>query len=69
MVGLAEEELDTFVSSFLAVRMAYTVAYITTSTQAPTLIRSGLWVAGLSLCFRVILRSAAVMDGGSGARL
>ena len=62
MAGLAAEELDTFVAFFFAVRIAYTVAYITTSTQAPTLIRSGLWVAGISLCFRVILRSAAVID-------
>jgi hypothetical protein len=42
MAGLKEAELTTFVSYFLAIHVAYTVAYITTSSQAPTFIRSGL---------------------------
>ena len=65
MAGLAQNELAKFGASFLAVRIAYTIAYtiayITTSTQAPTLIRSSLWIAGVSLCFRTIIRAAGVM--------
>ncbi|RYN94955.1 hypothetical protein AA0121_g181 [Alternaria tenuissima] len=61
MAGLAQNELAKFGASFLAVRIAYTIAYITTSTQAPTLIRSSLWIAGVSLCFRTIIRAAGAM--------
>jgi uncharacterized MAPEG superfamily protein len=61
MAGLAQNELAKFGAWFLAVRIAYTVAYIMTSTQAPTLIRSSLWIAGVSLCFRTIIRAAGAM--------
>jgi uncharacterized MAPEG superfamily protein len=61
MAGPKKDELDAFVTYFMAVRVAYTVAYITTSTLGPTLIRSGLWIAGLSLCIRTIVRAAAAM--------
>lgn len=61
MTGLAQDELATFSTAFLAVRVAYTVAYITTSAQAPTLVRSGLWIAGVSMCFRTIIRAAGAM--------
>ena len=61
MAGLGQNELAKFGAWFLTVRIAYTVAYITTSTQAPTLIRSSLWIAGVSLCFRTIIRAAGVM--------
>jgi hypothetical protein len=61
MAGLKQEELTTFVSYFLAVRVAYTVAYVTTSTQGPTFIRSALFIAGLSLCLRTVIRAAAAM--------
>ena len=65
MAGLKQDELSTFASYILAVRIAYTIAYVTTSTQGPTFVRSGLYIAGLSLCLRVIIRAAAVM--GSNA--
>ncbi|CAN9157975.1 unnamed protein product [Alternaria sp. RS040] len=61
MAGLAQSELAEFGAWCLAVRIAYTVAYITTSTQAPTLIRSSLWIAGVSLCFRTIIQAAGAM--------
>ncbi|KAI4641644.1 hypothetical protein J4E93_007742 [Alternaria ventricosa] len=61
MAGLPQGELASFSASFLAVRVAYTAAYITTSTQAPTLVRSGLWIASVSMCFRTIIRAAGAM--------
>ncbi|KAI4947517.1 hypothetical protein J4E91_006337 [Alternaria rosae] len=61
MAGLPQDELAMFSASFLATRVAYTAAYITTSTQAPTLVRSGLWIASVSLCFRTIIRAAGAM--------
>ncbi|KAB2101504.1 hypothetical protein AG0111_0g10236 [Alternaria gaisen] len=61
IAGLGQNELAKLAAWFLAVRIAYTVAYITTSTQAPTLIRSSLWIAGVSLCFCTIIRAAGVM--------
>ncbi|KAA8625511.1 hypothetical protein PtrSN002B_004357 [Pyrenophora tritici-repentis] len=62
MAGLEEAELTQFVAAFLAVRVAYTIAYMTTSTQMPTLARSGLWITGVWMCFRTIIRAAAAMD-------
>ncbi|KAF1835483.1 hypothetical protein BDW02DRAFT_284097 [Decorospora gaudefroyi] len=61
MAGLKQDDLTAFVTAFLAIRVCYTVAYIMTSSQAPTLLRSGLWVAGFSLCFKVIIGAAAAM--------
>ncbi|KAH7385624.1 hypothetical protein BKA66DRAFT_461661 [Pyrenochaeta sp. MPI-SDFR-AT-0127] len=63
LAGLKKDDLTTFVASFLAVRIAYTVAYITTKTQGPTFIRSGLWAAGMSLCFRTIIQAAKALGG------
>lgn len=62
MAGLEEVQLTKFITSFLAVRVAYTVVYTITSTQAPTVVRSGLWMAGIWMCFRTIIRAAAAMD-------
>ncbi|CAA9958480.1 MAPEG domain containing protein [Pyrenophora teres f. maculata] len=62
MAGLEEAELTKFVTSFLAVRLTYTVAYMTTCTQAPTLARSGLWITGVWMCFRTIIQAATAMD-------
>jgi hypothetical protein len=62
MAGLNEVELATFASYFLAIHVAYTVAYITTSSQPPTFIRSGLWIAGFSQCIRIITRAAAALS-------
>ncbi|RMZ69013.1 ADP-ribosylation factor [Pyrenophora seminiperda CCB06] len=62
MAGLEEVQLSRFVTCFLAVRVAYTVAYMTTCTQLPTLIRSGLWITGVGMCFDTMIRAAAAMN-------
>ncbi|KAF2131455.1 hypothetical protein P153DRAFT_429751 [Dothidotthia symphoricarpi CBS 119687] len=61
MAGLRNEVLTKFVASFLAVRLAYTATYVTHTTQGPTWIRSGLYFAGLALCFQTIISSAKVL--------
>jgi uncharacterized MAPEG superfamily protein len=61
MAGLKQDELTTFVTRFLVVRIGYSIAYVTTSTQGPTFIRSGLWAWGLSLCLCIIVNPAAAM--------
>lgn len=66
MAGLKKQGLDGlngFAALFLAVRMIYTGVYVTHQTQGPTLARSGLWVAGVALCFRTIIRSARALGG------
>jgi uncharacterized MAPEG superfamily protein len=66
MAGLKKPGLDGlngFAALFLAVRMAYTGVYFTHETQGPTIARSGLWFAGVALCFRTIIRSARALGG------
>ncbi|OAL50676.1 hypothetical protein IQ07DRAFT_587327 [Pyrenochaeta sp. DS3sAY3a] len=63
MAGLNKSDLTSFVTSFLAVRILYTIVYVTHQTQGPTVLRSGLWVAGVSLCFRTIISAARALGG------
>jgi uncharacterized MAPEG superfamily protein len=66
MAGLKKTGLDGlngFAAMFLAIRVAYTGVYATHQTQGPTLVRSGLWMAGVALCFRTIIRAARAMGG------
>ncbi|CAO2650397.1 Nn.00g016890.m01.CDS01 [Neocucurbitaria sp. VM-36] len=63
LAGLKKGELTTFVASFLAIRIAYTAVYATHQTQGPTLIRTGLWNAGVLLCFRTIIKAARALGG------
>jgi uncharacterized MAPEG superfamily protein len=66
MAGLKKQGLDGmtgFAALFLAVRVAYTGVYVTHETQGPTAVRSGLWMAGVALCFRTIFRAARVLGG------
>ncbi|KAF2182214.1 hypothetical protein K469DRAFT_712825 [Zopfia rhizophila CBS 207.26] len=64
MVGLKKEGfggMTGFAGTFLAVRLAYTAVYLTHKTQGPTVLRSGLWVAGVGLCFRVLFKAARAL--------
>ncbi|KAF1994063.1 hypothetical protein P154DRAFT_527304 [Amniculicola lignicola CBS 123094] len=68
MAGLKKEGLGGmtgFASLFLGLRVLYTVAYLTTTTRAPTLLRSGLWFTGTILCFRTIVKAAKSLGGSS----
>jgi uncharacterized MAPEG superfamily protein len=50
-----------FVGFYLALRLAYTGVYIGTDTQGPTSVRTGLWMASVGLCFRVIFEAAKAL--------
>lgn len=63
MAGLRSEVLTKFVASFLAIRLAYTATYATTSTQGPTLIRTGLYFASVALCFQTLIEAAKALGG------
>jgi uncharacterized MAPEG superfamily protein len=66
MAGLKKtgwDGLNSFAGIFLAIRLAYTGVYVTHQTQGQTLVRSGLWAAGVALCFRTIIRAAGAMSG------
>ncbi|KAF2740030.1 hypothetical protein EJ04DRAFT_264229 [Polyplosphaeria fusca] len=66
MAGLKKQGLDGltgFAGMYLGVRLAYTAAYLTTKTQGPTLLRSGLWAASVGLCFRVLFKAAKALGG------
>lgn len=67
LAGLKKEGIGGmtgFAATFLAVRLAYTAVYIGNTTQGPTLLRSGLWVTGVGLCFRIIFKAAKALGGG-----
>jgi uncharacterized MAPEG superfamily protein len=64
MAGLKREGwegLNGFAGAYLGLRIAYTLAYIGIGSSAPSYIRSGLWVASFSLCFRVFAQAAKVL--------
>lgn len=66
MAGLKRDGLGGmtgFAATFLAIRLAYTIIYVNHTTQGPTLIRSGLWAAGVGLCFRIIVKAAKALGG------
>ncbi|KAF2463192.1 uncharacterized protein BDR25DRAFT_307939 [Lindgomyces ingoldianus] len=68
VAGLKKEGLggmNGFAGLYLALRLAYTSVYLTHTTQGPTLLRSGLWIASVGLCFRVIFKAAKAL-GGAG---
>lgn len=71
MVGLKKEGwggLNAFVGAYLGLRAAYTLAYIGIGDNKMSYIRTGLWVASFSLCFRVF-RLAARALGTKGVSL
>ncbi|KAF4549141.1 Hypothetical protein D9617_23g005560 [Elsinoe fawcettii] len=57
----AGKETLRFIYSFLAVRLAYNVAYVTTARNRYTWIRSSLWVAGLALVGGQFYRAAGIL--------
>jgi uncharacterized MAPEG superfamily protein len=66
MAGLKKQGLgglNGFAALFLAIRVLYTGVYVTHQTQGPTIARSGLWMAGVALCFRTIFRAVRVLGG------
>ncbi|KAF2786020.1 hypothetical protein K505DRAFT_330634 [Melanomma pulvis-pyrius CBS 109.77] len=66
MAGLKKDGLSGmtgFAGIYLAIRLAYTAIYLNTNTQGPTVLRSALWVAGFSTCFRIIFKAAKALGG------
>jgi uncharacterized MAPEG superfamily protein len=69
MAGLKKDGwggMTGFAATFLAIRLAYTAVYVTHTTQGPTLIRSGLWMAGVGLCWRIMFKAARALGGARG---
>ncbi|KAJ8118160.1 hypothetical protein OPT61_g810 [Boeremia exigua] len=59
--GLDSTGLTTFVGAFLAVRIAYTVAYISTADYKKSFIRSVLWAVGGGLSIWQIYKAALLL--------
>lgn len=71
MAGLKKDGwagLNAFVGAYLGLRAAYAVAYIGIGDNKLSYLRSGLWVASFSLCFRVFGEAARVL-GSKGVSL
>ncbi|KAH7130609.1 hypothetical protein B0J11DRAFT_613205 [Dendryphion nanum] len=62
--GLGRGTMTRFAAAIIAIRLAYTATYATTNTQGPTVIRSGLWVVQVALCFRTLIKAAKALGGG-----
>jgi uncharacterized MAPEG superfamily protein len=56
--NLPKTKMDRFALAFLAIRAAHSVAYINTTTQRWTWVRSVLWATTLALSFGVLYDSA-----------
>jgi len=53
--------LTTFLASWFAVRGAYTLAYIGIESKQLSYVRSGLYFAGIGLCFQQFYNAAWVL--------
>lgn len=66
MAGLKKDGiwgLTGFAASFLAVRVLYSIVYVSNKTQGLSLVRSGLWAVSVGMCWRVIIKSAKALGG------
>jgi uncharacterized MAPEG superfamily protein len=52
-----------FAAAFLALRTLHTATYISTTDNAASYLRSGLWVSSSVLCLNVITKSALALGG------
>ncbi|XP_014557717.1 hypothetical protein COCVIDRAFT_36786 [Bipolaris victoriae FI3] len=62
MAGLAQDVLNAFAVSVLAVRLACTVSCLLAVTSVTSVVRGGLWVMGVSMCLPVFIQAAVVMS-------
>lgn len=62
MAGLAQDVLNAFAVSVLAVRLACTVSCLLAVTSVTSVVRGGLWVMGVSMCLPVFIQAAVVVS-------
>ncbi|EMD61721.1 hypothetical protein GGP41_004308 [Bipolaris sorokiniana] len=62
MAGLAQDVLNAFAVSFLAVRLACTMSCLLTVTSVASHVRGALWVTGVWMCLPIFVRAAVVMS-------
>lgn len=62
MAGLAQDMLNAFAVSFVAVRLACTVSCLLTVTSVASHVRGGLWVTGIWMCLSIFVRAAVAMS-------
>lgn len=62
VAGLDQSDLNIFAGGYLALRVLYTVFYLRTNTQLPTIVRSSAWVGMVGMCWAILLKSASAMS-------
>ncbi|CAF9928301.1 MAG: hypothetical protein HETSPECPRED_006798 [Heterodermia speciosa] len=64
MARLDPSTLNTVAGVFLTLRTAYIIAYIRTTTQNWSLLRSGIWMSSVGCCFYLLGKAGSVMANG-----
>ena len=61
---LNPDTLNTACGSFLALRVAYLVAYISTTDNRLSFARTGIWASSVAVCLYVMISAGNVMVNG-----
>ena len=64
MAKLPANTLNTVVGAYLGLRVAYTFAYINTTSQRLSFVRTGIWAASVSSLIYLLVRSGNVLAHG-----
>jgi len=64
LAKLPSEKLNAVTGLFLALRVAYTVAYVQISDHKKSFVRTGLWASGVACCMYLIVSAGNVLRGG-----
>jgi len=63
--GLPASQINRFAAKYLAVRVAFAVAYLGITDLRASFIRTGLWWTGNVLCFRTLLAATRALNASS----
>jgi uncharacterized MAPEG superfamily protein len=66
MAQLPAGTLNTVAGAYLAVRAVYSVAYIQTTSNRYSYVRSGIWLSSIGLCLYQLVRAANVFASRGG---
>lgn len=63
--GLPASQINRFAAKYLAVRVAFAVAYLGITDLRASFIRTGLWWTGNVLCFRTLVAATRALNAAS----
>ena len=69
MARLDPSTLNTVTGLFLALRTGYILAYVQTTTQQWSFLRTGIWMSSVGCCLYLLGKAASVMANGGPSAL